>query len=121
MKVSVIIATKNEEKNIKRLLESLKNQTLKDHEIIVVDNYSKDKTRQIASHFTKKVFSKGPERSTQKNFGLRKAKGEYILFVDADMKLEKNLLNNCYLTMKKNPRLAGVVINEVSTGSNFLA
>ena len=84
-KVSVIIPTKNETNNIKACLESIRRQTYPYLEIIVVDNNSKDNTKSIALNFTKLVFNKGPERSSQRNFGAKKAKGDFLLFIDADM------------------------------------
>ena len=85
--VSVIITTKNEEKNIENCLKSVKNQDYPEDkiEIIVVDNNSTDRTKEIARKYTKKVYNFGPERSAQRNFGAKKAKGEYLLFLDADM------------------------------------
>lgn len=83
--VSVIITTKNEEKNIASCLESIKNQTYPQEkiEIIVVDNDSIDKTKEIALKYTDKVYNFGPERSAQRNFGVRQAKGKYILYLDS--------------------------------------
>ena len=63
--ISIIITTKNEEKNIKNILESLKQQTYKSVEIIVVDNNSTDKTKEIARQYTSLIYNKGPERSSQ--------------------------------------------------------
>jgi len=120
-KISVITPTKNEEKNIQRLLKSLKKQTFQDFEIIVVDNFSKDKTLEIASKFTKKIFQAGRERSSQRNFGIKKAEGKYILFLDADMILEPDVLSQCYQLMENDKNLAGVIIDEKSVGNNFLA
>lgn len=106
-KVSIIITTRNEEKNIKNCLESIRYQTYPSIliEIIVVDNNSSDKTKEIAQKYTKKVFNFGPERSAQRNYGVKKAKGKYILYLDADMILSStviekavNRLNNCDLT-----------------------
>ena len=121
MKISVIIATKNEVKNIARCLRSLKHQTFANFEIIIVDNYSTDRTLQIASKFTNKVFEKGKERSVQRNFGLTKARGQYILSLDADMTLEDKILEQCYQKLRNNHQLAGIIINEVSIGKSFLA
>ncbi len=118
--ISIIIATLNEQRNIKRLLISIQNQTYKDYEIIVVDNYSQDKTTVIAKKFTKHIYYFGPERSAQRNFGLKKSKGEYILFLDADMKLEKNVLSECFEKIKT-PHTAALTIDERSGGKNFLA
>lgn len=121
MTISVIIATKNEQNNLERLLASLKKQTLKDFETIIVDNYSTDQTLKIAQKYTSKIFQKGPERTVQRNFGLKKAVGKYILFVDADMQLQPNLLKESVNEMDKNPKIAGIVIDEISKGSSFLS
>ena len=56
--VSVIITTKNEQDVIGDILESIKKQTYQNSEIILVDNYSSDKTLKMAKEFTKKVFNK---------------------------------------------------------------
>ena len=92
IRISVIISTKNEAKNIGRLLASLKKQTFLPHEIIVVDNQSSDETVKISKNYTPLVFDKGPERSAQRNFGIRKATGNYILYLDADMILSPEIL-----------------------------
>ncbi len=95
-KVSVVITTKNEEKNIANCLESIKLQTWNNVEIIVVDNSSSDNTKEIARNYTRLVFDKGPERSAQRNYGLLDvATGTYGMFIDADMILTSNLLEAC--------------------------
>lgn len=95
--ISVIITTKNEEKNIEDCIKSIKNQTYPREkiEIVVVDNNSTDNTVKIAKEFTDKVYNKGPERSAQRNFGVQKAKGKYILYLDADMILSKDVISEC--------------------------
>lgn len=101
--VSVIITTKNEEKNIENCLKSILQQTYSCDkvEIIVVDNGSADKTKEIASRYTNKVFSLGGEsnletvknfRGAQLNLGVGKSKGEIIFFPDADMTFDEDLL-----------------------------
>lgn len=117
-KVSVVIATKNEEKNLEKCLKSILAQSQK-CEIIIVDNFSTDQTLDIGKKFTKNVFSVGPERSTQRNFGLKKAQGEFVLFLDADMRLEKNVVGECLQNITNNT--AGIVIDEISTGNSYLA
>lgn len=119
--VSVIVTTKNEEKNIENCLKSIKAQTYpKDCiEIIVVDNNSVDKTKEIAKKYTKKVYNKGPERSAQRNFGMLKiAKGNYVMFLDADMILAKNLIKNCVDFIEKE-NCTSLHISEIVTGKSF--
>lgn len=118
--VTVIVTTKNEELNIAACLESIKKHA-EGAQIIVVDNFSADKTAQIVQKFTPKVYLKGPERSAQRNFGLKKARGKYVLFLDADMELTKNLIRECTFVAKKNSKTAGIIIDEQSKGNNFLA
>lgn len=119
--VSVIITTKNEEQSIARVLKSIKNQSYKKIEIIVVDNFSTDSTKTISKKFTKNVFSFGPERSAQRNFGVKKARGEFVLIIDADMVLTKKVIENCVKKMADKKGLGGLVIPEKSFGKGFWA
>ena len=118
--VSVIITTRNEEKNIKTCLESIKAQLYQNLEIIVVDNNSTDKTKNISKSFTKKIFNKGPERSVQRNYGVKKSNGEYVLILDADMKLSKRVVSDCVNIIQKE-NVGGVIIPEESYGIGFWA
>ena len=68
-KVSVIVTTKNSAPYLNNCLQSIKSQTYKKIEIIVVDNFSRDETKLIAEEYTNKVFLKSTERSVQRNFG----------------------------------------------------
>jgi glycosyltransferase involved in cell wall biosynthesis len=112
--LSIIITTKNEEKNLGNLLNSIKVQDFQDLEIIVVDNNSSDATKEIAQKYGASVFNKGPERSAQRNFGVSKSNGKYVLILDADMILENGILQELSkmagtdddlkcLTMKEEP------------------
>ena len=87
MKLSIIIPTKNEEKHLPKLLASIKKQSFKDYEIIVADNNSKDKTREIAKSYECKIV-KGGLPGKGRNAGAKAAKGEIILFLDADTELK---------------------------------
>lgn len=82
MMISAIVLTKNSSKSIKKCLQPLK---LAD-EIIVIDDYSTDQTLKIVRKFGAKVFQRklAGDFSAQKNFGLKKAKSEWVLFVDSD-------------------------------------
>lgn len=114
--ISIIIPTKNEEKHLASCLKSIKSQNIPS-EIIVVDNFSKDNTLKIAKQYTKFVFQKGPERSAQRNFGAEKAKSRYLLFLDADMQLTPDLLENALTIMKKKKCI--IAFGEKAIGNNF--
>lgn len=117
--VSVIITTKNEESVIGRLIKSIKNQTYENKGIILVDNNSIDKTKKIAKSLGVQVYNFGPERSAQRNFGAKKAKGRYLLFLDADMELSKNVIKECIQVCSLHKNLGGVAIPEKSKASDF--
>ena len=122
--VSVVISTKNEEKNIENCLKSIVFQTYpkENIEIIVVDNSSTDKTKEISQKYTEKVFNKGPERSAQRNFGmLEKSTGEYLMFLDADMILSPDVIETCVKKMESEGSLAGIYISEVVLGKSYFS
>lgn len=119
--VSIIIPVFNEEKNIGRLLKSIKKQTYKKIETIVVDDGSKDSTVAVSKKFTNKVFiRKHAERSVQRNFGASKAKGKYLVFLDADMELEKGVIKDC-LDVLQRGKYKLLVIPEKTVGNNFVS
>ena len=116
--VSVVITTKNEEKNIENCLRSIKNQVYKNIELIVVDNFSEDKTAEIAKRYTAKVYFKGNERSAQRNYGAKVASGEYILYLDADMILSPSLIDECVEKCERNSEVA-LYVPERIVGEGF--
>jgi glycosyltransferase involved in cell wall biosynthesis len=118
--VSIVVTTKNEEKHISSCLESVLRQdyTADRLEIIVVDNNSVDRTKEIASRFTPLIFDHGPERSAQRNFGIARARGRYILYLDADMTLGEGLLSECAEKCDREG-LAGLYIPERIIGKGF--
>ncbi len=95
--VSVIVATRNEGVYLRHCLESVRKQTYpwNQVEIVVVDNQSTDRTLSIANRFTHKVYNKGPERSSQRNFGVKYSIGKYILYLDADMLFGPDVIKEC--------------------------
>jgi len=119
--VSVVIAAKNEEKNIEHCLKSILQQIYPSDRIetIVVDNNSSDQTKAIAKKYTDKVFDRGPERSAQRNFGARAAKGKYYLYLDADMTLSRSVIQEAADKLEKNEDIAALYIPEIVTGNNF--
>ena len=106
--VSVIVTTKNEDRNIGACLESVIEQTMPPIEMIVVDNFSEDQTIKIAKQFGAKVYQLGPERSAQRNYGVEQAQGKYILYLDADMRLSTKVIENCVKRCKEDTKITGV-------------
>ncbi|MCX6116428.1 MAG: glycosyltransferase family A protein, partial [Proteobacteria bacterium] len=117
--ISVIITTKNESKNIENCLKSIQQQTFKDFEIIVIDNNSTDDTKEISKRYTDKVFNLGPERSAQRNYGVSVSSGRYVLYLDADMILENNILEDCKNIVANDPHITGVYIPEKIIGQGW--
>lgn len=87
--ISAVILTKNEQENIEDCLKSLQWCD----EIIVVDDYSEDNTRMIAKTLGAKVFLHHLDNdfSQQRNFALKQAQGEWVLFIDADERISSAL------------------------------
>ncbi|NTU66709.1 MAG: glycosyltransferase [Candidatus Moranbacteria bacterium] len=121
--VSIIITTKNEEKNIGACLESVKKQSYPQDklEIIVVDNGSADRTKEIAGKHTGKVFDKGPERSAQRNFGVAKSQGDYVIYLDADMIMSDGVIADCIEKISQNDKIIALHISEIVMGERFFS
>lgn len=94
---SVIIPTLNEELFLPNLLQDFKKQKIKGFEIIVVDAKSKDKTCKIVKSFKQSLnlklyLSSKKNVSYQKNLGAKNAKGKYLLFIDADSRINSTFI-----------------------------
>ena len=107
-KVSVIVPFYNVEGYIEKCLETLVNQTLKDIEIILVNDGSTDRSIEIVKKFIKEY----PEKivylekengglSDARNFGIKYAKGEYIAFLDSDDYIERDMYQSMYELAQK--------------------
>ncbi len=90
-KVSIVIPTLNEEKYLPVLLGSILAQDFQDYEIIVADKRSHDRTRKIAERFQCKLVQGGLPAEARNN-GARVARGEWILFLDADVIIPHDFL-----------------------------
>ncbi len=87
---SIIVPTLNEEKFLPKLLINLAKQKKSNFEVVIVDGISGDNTKKIAYEYKKQiplVFLEVGERnvSHQRNYGAQKAKGSYLIFLDADL------------------------------------
>lgn len=90
--VTIVIPTYNEEAYLPRLLESIKAQDYRDYEVIVADNASRDATRRLAREGGARIVPGGVP-GVGRNRGAAAARGDYLLFVDADTVLPEGFLS----------------------------
>ncbi|NOR87333.1 MAG: glycosyltransferase [Bacteroidales bacterium] len=111
IRLSVLIITYNEERNIQACLESVKNLA---DEIIVLDSFSTDKTEEICAKYgTVFVQHKFEGYIEQKNRALKEAKYEYVLSIDADERISKKLEQEI-LSQKESPKYDAYKFNRLS-------
>ena len=114
-KMSVIVPAYNVQQYISRCIESIATQTLKEIEIIIVNDASTDNTLEIIKKIKDERIiiidkEKNEGLSAARNSGIRIAKGEYILHIDGDDWIEQNYLSDMfYLAKKEN---ADIVISD---------
>ena len=104
-KISVILATYNEERNIKDCLETVKWAD----EIVLVDGKSEDRTVEIAKKYTKRIFVRKNPLMFHKNkqFAIEKAKGDWILYLDADERVTEELKKEIFSIISSSSPLNG--------------
>ena len=111
--VSVIIPAKNSEATIVECLKSVRAQTYKRVEIIVVDNFSTDLTVPLAEEYADLVLQGGPERSSQVKIGVARSRGDFVYKIDSDFVLEPTVLEKA-VQVAVNDNAVGVVIPNLS-------
>ncbi|MBP5256112.1 MAG: glycosyltransferase [Clostridia bacterium] len=106
--ISVIVPIYNVERYIYKCLDSIKNQTFKDFEVILVNDGTPDGSMEIAAKFAAedarfRIFDKeNGGLSDARNFGIRQSRGDYIAFVDSDDYLHPDYLKTLYDACEKN-------------------
>jgi len=98
--VSINIPTFNSEKTIEKTLKSVKNQTYKNIELIIIDSYSNDKTITIAKNYGVKVIKCKGKLLESRITGVKASKGEYVLFLDSDQILERTAIKRAVERIK---------------------
>ena len=97
-KISIIVPFNNGKQYVERCLNNLNKIEYDDYEIILIDDFSKDNSEQIAQkHNNTKYFYTNEETigvGNARNLGIEKASGKYIMFVDVDDTIEKDLFRN---------------------------
>ena len=122
-RLSVCMIVKNEEQNIKRCLESVKDIA---YQIIVVDTGSTDKTKELAKSYNVELYEYKWDNnfSNARNESLKYATGDWVLFLDADEELRKD----ASLTLKKDMEMHNIIglrlplenVGSPLNGSNFV-
>ena len=122
-KVSVIVPVYNVEDYLEKCLNSLVNQTLKEIEIIVVNDGTPDNSQEIIDKYAKKYknikayIKENGGLSDARNYGIKKAKGEYIAFVDSDDYVTKDMYEKMYQKAKSG-NFDIVVCNSINVYEN---
>lgn len=107
IKISVIMPVYGVEKYVGKAIESIQNQTLKDVEIIMVDDGSKDKSGEICDEYAKKdsrirvIHKENGGAPSARNAAIPRAKGKYLYFMDPDDWAEEDMLMHMYKLAEK--------------------
>lgn len=100
IKVSIIVPVYNSEKYLKKCLNSLVNQTLKDIEIIIIDDGSTDNSKKIINSFKDSrinyFYQTNKGQANARNNGLKKVNGKYVMFIDSDDYVDINMCNELF-------------------------
>lgn len=117
--VSVIVPTRNSSPTLEACLMSIREQTYRKVEVIVVDGSSTDDTVRIAELYGSRVIQTRHERSASRNLGVAMSQGATVLFVDSDMRLSRTLIEECVQLIQMG--FDALVIPEASIGEGFWA
>ncbi len=105
-KVSIIVPIYNEEKNLKKCIESLINQTYKNLEIILINDGSTDNSKKVIDSYKDKrivaIHKKNTGIGDTRNTGIAKSTGDYIMFVDSDDYIELNYVEVLLKSLNEN-------------------
>lgn len=107
--ISIIIPTYQEAKVLPNTLRSLFKQSIQDVEILLIDDGSTDDTESKVQPFLSRIqYSKRPHEGRQqaRNFGLKHAKGEYVIVCDADIQMRSDCLEKMLRGLEENPSAA---------------
>ena len=121
-KLSVIIPVYNVESYLRECLDSITNQTVKDIEIICVDDGSTDNSPEILKEYQKKdsrikiITKENGGQASARNLGIKEAQGEYIAFIDSDDFIEAEMLEKLYTKAKDNN--LDIVMCKIATYNN---
>lgn len=116
--VSVVVPTRNNLRTIRACLLAVRAQRYPAIELIVVDNHSSDGTAEIAAELADLALTAGPERSAQRNLGIQRAAGDWVLWLDSDMLLGPDDIAQSVRTARTDGVIA-VCLPERTIGPGF--
>lgn len=106
IKISVIVPIYNSEKYLKRCINSIINQSIKEIEMILINDGSNDNSFKIIEEYCeldnriRKINKKNTGMSDTRNLGIKESKGEYVIFIDSDDWIDENMLFEMYRKAK---------------------
>jgi len=126
MKFSIIVPVYNVEKYLPKCIESILKQTYQDYELLLVNDGTKDNSQSIIDKYTEKYPDKvkgfikeNGGLSDARNYGVRRASGEYIIFIDSDDYIDERLLENVYKEIEKYSKLDVIGYNLVDLNEKY--
>jgi glycosyltransferase involved in cell wall biosynthesis len=116
--VSVVVPVKDSIRTIEACLRSIRAQTYGRLELIVIDNFSSDGTWEVCEELAHHAEQAGPERSAQRNLGIERANGDWVLWIDADMELPPTIVERA-VHAALDEGADGVFVPEVTVGDGY--
>lgn len=119
-KFSIIVPVYNVEKYIKKCLDSIFSQSFKDYEVIVVNDGTNDNSMEIAKKYNVTIINQENQGlSEARNTGVKKAKGDYLIFVDSDDYIEKDLLKEINKVLDNKPDVVRYQVKDIVDGKEI--
>lgn len=125
-KISVIVTVYNAEKTIEKCLNSILNQTNAVYEIIIVNDGSKDNSERIIKNIQERnknikyFYKENSGVGDTRNYGIEKAEGDYVLFVDSDDYIESNSIEILYKFIVDNIDLIKFKLKKIDSNGNIV-
>ena len=126
MNISYSILTHNETNTLEDLLEFLGSNKKQHDEVVVLDDYSNDKTLGILTEYKEKYGIIWEQRALDKNFGEQKnyltsmCNGDFIFNLDADERPPKFLFENLHIFLEQNPDVDAYWVPRINTVENII-
>ena len=120
-KFSIIVPVYNTEKYLKRCLDSISKQSFTDYEVIIINDGSTDNSSNIISKYPYEVINQENQGlSMARNNGVKVSSGDYLIFLDSDDYIEKDLLKEINESLFNNPDLVRFQIKEVFDNKDYI-